>query len=274
MSDENNKYEKVYFDPSTLETIDRSVYEFVKGLNLHSSTNKGRKVVPILWGTSERSFLTKNSKESRDLHGALVYPAISVRRTGLTKPSPGSGIFIGNVPEKEDKQGGALPVMRVINQEKTSNFASADAKKTTGFVNYPRQNKKIVYKTVSVPMPVNIETTYEISIRTEFQQQMNELILPFVTTPGTVRAIVLKHGEHRYEGFIEGQYQTQDNLENFNNEERKFETKINIKVIGYLIGKDGNDERPFYAIRENAVEVRLPKERIILDPEEIKKYDL
>ena len=276
MSDKNtnDEYKKVYFDPSTIETIDRSVYEFVKNLNLHASTNKGRQIVPIMWGTSERSFLVKDSKEKRDGQGALVYPAISIKRAGITKPSPGSGIFIGNVPGNNDKQGGSLPVMRTINQEKSANFAAADAKKLTGSSNYPRQNKKIVYKTVSVPMPVNVETTYEITIRTEFQQQMNELILPFITSPGTVRAIVLKHGTHRYEGFVEGQYQTQDNLDNFNNEERKFETKINIKVIGYLIGKDGNDERPFYAVRENAVEIRLPKERIIVDPEEIKKYEL
>lgn len=274
MSDKNNKFEKVYFDPSTIETIDRSVYDFVKKLNLHATSNKGRNPVPVLWGTSERSFLTKNSKESRDKQGALIYPAISIRRTGLTKPSPGSGIFIGNVPEKTDEQGGSLPVMRIINQEKTANFASADAKKLSGYVNYPRENKKVVYKTVSVPMPVNIETTYDITIRTEFQQQMNELILPFIVTPGTVRAITLTYGQHRYEGFIEGQYQNQDNLENYNNEERKFETRITLKVIGYIIGKEGNNEKPFFAIRENTVELKLPKERVIVDPKEMEKYNL
>ncbi len=272
MSD--NKFEKIHFEASTPETIDRSVYEFVKSLNLHTTTNKGRIPVPVTWGTSERAFLTKKSKEARDLQGTLVYPIISIKRTGLTKPSPGSGIFIGNIPGHSDEQGGSLQISRVINQEKTSNFANADAKKLLGQENFPRKNKKIVYKTVSVPMAVNVEMTYEINIRTDFQQQMNELIMPFITTPGTVRAITLKYDEHIYEGFIEGQYQDQNNLENFNNEERKFETKINIKVIGYLIGQGANSEKPYFAIRENAVEVKLPKERIITDPEEIKKYGL
>lgn len=270
----SDKYEKIYFEPSTVETIDRSVYDFIKGLNLHASTNKGRKIVPIMWGTAERSFLTKNSKEKRDLQGTLIYPAISIKRSGLTKPSPGSGVFIGNIPGYNDEQGGSIVVSKVINQEKTSNFASADAKKKHGQVNYPRKNNKIVHKTISVPMPVNIETTYEVTIRTEFQQQMNELMMPFITLPGTVKAIQLKNSGHTYEGFIEGQYQSQDNMEGFNNEERKFETRITIRVIGYIIGQQGNSEKPFYAVRENAVEIKIPKERLVIDPEEMEKYGL
>ena len=270
----SDKYEKIHFEPSTIETIDRSIYEYIKALNLHASTNKGRKIVPVTWGTSERAFLTKNSKEKRDLQGTLVYPIISIKRSGMTKPAPGSGVFIGNIPGHPDEQGGSYVVSKIINQEKTSNFASADAKKTHGQNNFPRDNKKIVYKTVSVPMPVNIEATYEITIRTEFQQQMNELLTPFITIPGTVKGIVLKSSGHTYEGFIEGQYQSQDNMEGFNNEERKFETKVNIKVIGYLIGQGDNAEKPFISVRENAVEIKLPKERTIIDPEEMKKYGL
>jgi hypothetical protein len=274
MSEINNKYDKIYFDPSTIETIDRSVYGFIRDLKLYADTNKGRIEVPVLWGTAERGFLTKEAKEARDQQGALIFPVITVRRTGITKPSPGSGIFIGNVPPNSDHQGGSLPVMRIINQEKTSNFATADAKKKHGDENRPRNNKKIVYKTVSAPMPVNVEMMYEINIRTEFQQQMNELILPFVTKPGTVRAITLTHAKHRYEGFIDGQYQIGDNLDNYNNEERKFESKINLKVIGYLIGEGKNGEKPFFSVRENAVEIKLPKERVIIDPKEIDKYNL
>jgi len=274
VSEVNNKYDKIYFDPSTIETIDRSVHEFIKDLKLYTNTNKGRTEVPVRWGTAERAFLAKEEKDSRDRQGALIFPAITIRRTGMSKPSPGSGIFVGNVPQNSDHQGGSLPIMRIINQEKTSNFATADAKKEHGDENHPRANKKIVYKTVSAPMPVNVEMMYEIAITTEFQQQMNELILPFVTRPGTVRAVTLTHAKHRYEGFIEGQYQIVDNLDNYNNEERKFESKINLKVIGYLIGEGKNGEKPFFAVRENAVEIKLPKERVITDPKELAKYNL
>lgn len=274
MSEINNEYDKIYFEPSTIETIDRSVLDFVKKLKLFADTNKGRQEVPVFWGTPERAFLAKRSKEGRDQQGALIFPSITIRRQSLAKPSPSSGIFIGNMPENADAKGGAVKVMRVIEQEKTSNFASADAKRKHSDQNYPRKNKKIVYKTVSIPMPVNVEITYEINIRTEFQQQMNELILPFITRSGTVRAVTLRYEKHRYEGFLDGQYQEQNNLDSMTDEERKFETKVSLKVIGYILGKGENGEKPFFSVRENAVEIKLPKERIITDPKELEKYDL
>lgn len=274
MSEINNKFDKIHFDPSTMETIDRSVYEFVKNLNLHTTTNKGWKRVPVVWGTPERAFLSKRSKDERDVQGALLFPVISVKRTSVNKPAASPGIFIGNVPENPDEQGGSVPVMRIINQEKTSIFANATSKRLDGDENFPRKNNKVVYRTVSAPMPVNVEMMYEVTIRTEFEQQMNELVLPFITTPGTVRAVHLSHGEHKYEGFIQENYQAQNNLESFADEERKFETKINIKVIGYLIGLGANGEKPYFAVRENAVEIKLPKERVITDPKELDKFRL
>ena len=38
--------EKEYFEPSTLENIDKSVLDYVKDLKLQSKTNEGSKVVP------------------------------------------------------------------------------------------------------------------------------------------------------------------------------------------------------------------------------------
>ena len=271
---QNNDLEKVYFEPSTLETIDQSVYNFVENLSLHTTTNKGFVKVPVLWGTSERSFLTKDKKEVRDIQGALIFPLISVRRVSLNKPLSSPGAFQGTVPEIADNQGGSLEISRVINQDKTKNFANADANRQFGQQNYPFNNQKIVYKTISVPMPVNVELTYEVAIRTDFQQQMNELVLPFITKPGTINSIALTNGDHRYEGFIQDQYQTEENLSSFTDEERKFETKISIKVVGYLVGQGANREKPHFSIRENFVEVKIPREKVITDPKELEKYNL
>ena len=45
-----------------------------------------------------------------------------------------------------------------------------------------------------------------------------------------------------------------------NEEERYYETTIPIKILGYLIGEGPNRERPKVTIRENAVEVKIPRE--------------
>jgi hypothetical protein len=266
--------EKIHFEPSTIETIDRSVYQFVKNLNLQVDTNKGVTTVPVLWGTSERSFLSKNAPDSRDIQGALIFPAISIKRSSFTKPAASPGVFIGNLPENYGSEGGTFEVSRVINEVKSRNFANATAKKLTGQESYPIDNKKKVYKILSIPMPVNVELSYQITLRTEYQQQINDLILPFITTPGTVRAIRLEFGDHKYEGFIQPQFQSQDNLSSFEGDARKFEMSVDIRVVGYLVGHGNSREKPFISIRENVVEVKLPRERAMLDEEEIKKYNL
>ena len=148
---------KIHFEVSTIETIDQSVLNFVKGLSLSTKTNKGFKPVPIIWGTAERAYQVKKNKDIRDSQGLLVLPIISIKRTGFTKSSASPGVFQGNVPEFDDAQGGSLNVSRVLYQQKTMEFANADALRLYGQKHFPSQNPKIVYKTVSVPMPVNVE---------------------------------------------------------------------------------------------------------------------
>jgi|TARA_B100000282_G_scaffold273178_1_gene228968 hypothetical protein len=255
---------KIHFEVSTIETIDKSVLNFVESLGLSTMTNKGFKPVPIIWGTAERAYQVKKNKEIRDSQGLLVLPIISIKRAGFVKNSASPGVFQGNVPEVDDAQGGSLSVSRTIYQQKTLKFANADALKLYGQKNYPAANPKVVYRTVTVPMPVNVEVSYEITLRTEYQQQMNDLMTPFVTTPGTVNFVRLVEKDHRYEGFIQSDYSSADNLSDFSGDERKFETKINLKVIGYIVGEGPNREKPHYAIRENAVEIKIPRERITL----------
>ena len=276
MSENNKNENKLYFEPSTMENIDRSVYEYVESLKLSARTNEGYKVVPVLWGTSERAFLSKSDKEARDKQGMLKLPVISIRRTGFSKPLASKGIFQGNIPEEPDEKGGSLMVSRVINQEKTNNYARIASKKHSGKEAHPVdvKNNKVVYKTISAPMPVNVEMTYEITIRAEYQEQMNSLMLPFVTTPGTINYVNLTSNGHRYEGFLQPDYSSSDNLSDYSAEERKFETKISLRVVGYLVGQGNNREKPHFSVRENFVEVKIPRESVVIDPEELEKYGL
>tara|TARA_B100000886_G_C20422776_1_gene492370 strand:+ start:2185 stop:3015 length:831 start_codon:yes stop_codon:yes gene_type:complete len=266
--------EKKYFNPSTIENIDHSIYDYITKLNLSVDTNDGPEKVPVLWGTSERAFLSKTDRQVRDSQGMLKLPLISIKRSNVQKSLPSKGVFQGTVFENDDEQGGSLVVSRVINQEKTRAYAKSTAQKSTQDSSYPIKNSKIVYQTISAPMPVNVEISYEITLRTEYQQQMNNLMLPFITNPGTINYIKLENDGHRYEGFIEGQFSSKSNLSDYSNDERKFETMINIRVVGYLVGQGNNREKPHYSVRENFVEVKIPKESVIIDPNELEKYGL
>ena len=99
---------KIYFEPSTIEDVDRSVYNFVKELDLQVKTNKGMEKVPVLWGSPERSFLGKNDIDSRDSQGLLKFPVISIKRSSLAKPVSSSGLYQGYVQEVMDKKAAQL----------------------------------------------------------------------------------------------------------------------------------------------------------------------
>ena len=127
---------------------------------------------------------------------------------------------------------------------------------------------KVVYNTISMPFAgIYVSVKYEITIRTEYQQQMNEIMQAFVTTPGGVNYILLSNEDHTYEGFVGNSYSYNNNLKSYTSEERRFETKYDISVLGYLIGQGANQKQPTYSIRENVVDVKISRERVALGDE-------
>jgi len=255
--------------PSTLETVDRSLFEWVdEKLNIFATTNKGWKKVPVVWVAGERASYRKKILH-RDDNGVVILPAITIERTSMDKnPSNRSTVFslLENV---NDEKGGAVTIARRINQEKTSNFATADAFRKRGSTatqdrNRKRKNKKVVYETITVPVPMYVEMKYDISIQTEYQQQMNEIMLPFINQPGANNYFVLRKDGHMFEAFVDPSYNIENNVTNLQEELRSYQTAISIKVLGYTIGAGKNDERPKIVKRENAVEVKIGRERVVL----------
>jgi len=73
---------------------------------------------------------------------------------------------------------------------------------------------------------------------------------------------VLKRDGHLYEAFIEQNFAQSNNVANLGEDTRLFQTEINIKVLGYLIGEGKNDDRPIVRIDENVVEISFPQEMV------------
>jgi len=268
----NNNLERlkdIPFPISTIENIDKSMIRYIdEELNLFATTNKGWTKVPVVWSGAERPFQSKKDSQVRDNTGTLILPLITIERTSVTKSLSKKGTVWGNVLPVDDEKGGTIPVARRINHQKTSNFVNAKTKKSKGRINFPNSNyKKVVYETVTIPIPVYIVANYEITIRTEYQQQMNEIITPFATVPGGINYILLKNQNHRYEGFIREVFAQNNNYTSFTDDERKIETKINIEVLGYLLGEDKNRTNPNFVFRESSVEVKIPRERIVFNDE-------
>ena len=261
--------------PSTIETIDIAMYNYLnETLNLHANTNKGFKKVGIIWGGGERSNQIKMKKELRDDNGFLIFPLMVLERPGMRKDPNFKGVAWAHLGNVADEKGGAIEVARRIKQDKTANFTNADKRRTRatltsgigpGQDNYPGVSSKVVYETLSMPIPTYVETSYKITIRAEYQEQMNELVTPFFVRTGQITAFFINNDGHKFEAFIQCDFGQNFNINSFLDDERIYQTEIDIKVLGYLMGQGMNEERPKIAIRENAVQFKMGKEQIVLD---------
>jgi hypothetical protein len=260
--------EEVGMLASTIENIDQSIVSWVKeDLKLSVNTNEGFTQVPVLWQVPERAYQVKNEKALRDDAGALKLPLISVERTGITKDPARKGSFQAHYySDKDNQRSGRFVIARRIVQDKTRNFAVADGTRTnTGASRqryYPRINKKVVIQSLSVPIPVYINLEYKISIRTEYQQQMNTLLTPFMGRTGQINSVVLKRNGHLYEAFIDQNFTHNNNVSNLGEELRLFTSEVNIRILGYLMGEGADDDRPIITLEENAVEITFPRESL------------
>lgn len=268
------EYSDLEIKPSTLENIDTALYKFLdETLNLHSETVDGVIKVPVIFASAERAFLSKNSAEGRDNDGTLTLPLISIERTTVSKSLDKTTAFYGPTPFFVDPiHGSYIRINRRIVEDKTNNFAVADNIKNMGGVKrtpngqpyYPSDNKKIVTVSYYIPRPISVNVNYKITIKTNYLQQMNDLSIPFINIGDYSKMVKVSNEGHSYEAFFDGTLNTTNTVTNLTNNERTYQTEITVGIIGYLIGEGDNQIRAKVIKRENAVEVKIPRERVIV----------
>lgn len=242
-----------------------------KEMDIYATTNRGWKKTPVIWLGGERSHQIKSNKDLRDKNGSFILPAITLERTGMSKDLKKKGKYWANIPGTNDVKGGSINIVQEINQKKTANFMNADTKRKYGQSTFKTGQGKVVYITKSIPLPIYISVTYEIQMKTEYQQQMNDLLQPFMTFSGGVNYFIIENEGHRYEAFMKSDYSVENNLSNLNDEPRMFNSKIIVEVLGHLVGKGANQDQPKVVIRENIVRVEIPREYMMIGDIENKK---
>jgi hypothetical protein len=274
----NENIKEVSFMPSTLEIIDRALFGFAEGeLDLHVNTNKGWKKVPIIWVSAERSFQVKADKDLRDSKGVLKLPLVTIERTSVEKDPSFKGAFQAHIPDSGEERRVTVPAGKTIQQNKTSNFRNAWSARQYGTsenpyvghgqLNFPSlstNNSRVVFQTKYLPIPVYVKVMYSLKIRTEYLQQMNDIFQPFITKTGQMNNFFISHEGHRYEGFIEGSFGQSNNIAELGEEERSYETEIQLKILGYLMGEGPNDKKPKVSVEESIIDVKIPREKVIV----------
>ena len=259
----------VKFSTSSLETIDKAVLNYLDKLNIAVTTNKGFKKVPVLWVSAERAYQLKHNKDLRDSEEALILPLITIDRVSVEKnPASEYAVPAANIPEVRDAMGGAITIARRLNQRETAQHQNAYSKRVWKQATSPRVEVRTpVYETITVPFPTWVAVSYQVSARTEYQQQTNEILTKFIRQGGLNRMPArLESDGHKFEAFIDGSVTNNSNVASMGMDQRNYETIINIKVLGYLFGDGENQERPNIVVRrQNAVKVQIPRETVITE---------
>jgi len=264
------------YRPATLENIDFAMGKWLgaKVKNFVES-HKEWKEVPVLWVSAERAYQMKHEKSLRDSFGALILPLMTFERTGVEKDLGRKGVIQANLHEKNDPIGGVggrFVVAKQINVEKTGDQADASSARKfggvgSGKVNFNtrgRRTKKIVYDIYSIPTPVYVNVSYEVKIRTRYQEQMNQLLTPFVVYTGAVTQFIIENDRHKYEAFFEPSFTFDNNVASMGEDERIYNTTMTINVLGYIFGEGKNRDRPYFSRRENPVQIVLPSEHVMV----------
>ena len=267
MQDENKESKAP--SVSNLEDADTALYDWISNtLDISVETSDGFKEVPVRWVAGEKSYQAKNSPDFRDSAGALILPLITLERTSVGKDPAKRGALAVLHDSKEGPD--ILRVKRKVKQDKTDNFSSAYAKRKYGKLNFKTQKPtKVVYEESFIPYPVIVEATYKISLRAEYQQQMNDMIHSFITFPGGLNYTLIKRGGISYEVFFGSEYSMSNTVSDME-AERKFETEIEARVMVPLFGDEKNEKMQKIKTRETVVEVKISREKVILDPNEIR----
>ena len=153
-----------------------------------------------------------------------------------------------------------------LSEEKTKEFVNNDTQRLTGKINFPKQERTntAVYEVLYSPYPTYLDMAYDITLRSEYLQQMNDMVVPFMTRTGGINSFMLKKDGHKYEAFIQSNFNLETNASSLNDQERIFTTKVQIKVLGYLLGEDKNEQQPKVVVRETAAKFRFQRERTII----------
>lgn len=260
--------QEISFQPSTLETIDEAMFKYInENLNISVETNEGRKKVPVIWATAELSNQVKSNPDLRDENGVIKYPIMSISRQSVTKTPDFKGSFQAHFPEGPGPKRNAAPIARKIVPLKTNNFARVYTAKLNKDKNFPYKNERVVYQTLYGPIPTYVKVMYDIKIKTNYISQLNEIITPFLTRTGQMNNFFISANGHRFEGFVQGEFEYTN--PNNQTEERVFDSTINLRILGYIMGENLNDIRQNFSIYENIVEVKIPRDHVIVEDKNI-----
>jgi len=123
-----------------------------------------------------------------------------------------------------------------------------------------------VYEWVFTPYPSYYDITYEVSMKSIYIQQINEMMAPLqrIIVPYNAGVFMLRYGGFKYEAFVDKAMNFTTNSPDIGETEKIYESKFTVKVLGFTTTSDINQTTPNTVYRETPAKVRINRERTIL----------
>lgn len=245
----NDKKGRYEVKKVTLETVDRAVRDyFDKRLSVSVDTEREKVKVPVVFATGERWKLVRDNKGLRDQNGTLILPLITIRRMRIDR-TPGMHALAQETPN--------ITVSSIIHQ-KTGNIQNmVQDRRVRGF---PEPKRPVVREYLTIPFPDFCTIFYEISIWSQHQSQMNEILEKIFYNYDHMDSFVMpveydgksrKGNSYYFVGFRED-ISPQSNTQEFTDQERIIKYSYTIKTPAYLM-LDPNDEALAYGKNKGEV---------------------
>jgi hypothetical protein len=281
-NDKSGRYE---IGTVTIETVDQAAVDyFDKKLDVHVNAERSRKKVPVMFASGERWKLIRKNK-FRDENGTLILPIISVRRVDIDR-TPGFGGMAQEVP--------SITVSKIIHP-KTGNVKNLlKARRENKYFPSIEKAGSVVREYLTLPFPDFCTIYYEVSIWTQYQTQMNDILerifykfehMDQFVMPVEYEGRLMKGNSYYFVGFRDGNVTPQSNTEDFTDQERiikytyNFRTPVYLlldpddEALAYEMGEDyakgeyveGNQGKKVVYKNQNAITIRLKEEVLSLE---------
>jgi len=94
---------------------------------------------------------------------------------------------------------------------------------------------------------------------------MNDVAAYMIDAISVSIYIILSRNGHSYEGFLDSDYAVDNTISTLEEQERKFKMTLSLRVLGYIHGAGPNENLPKITKTQNAVEIKIGRERVVFE---------
>ncbi len=252
----------------TIEDVDRALFKlFDKDIDLFYTHDSAITRVPVVFATGERFAILARNKPLRDKNDALILPLISIARGTIQKDmSRGTSTNQAAPVTIKRRLSASDPVyQQIINKESIKNQdnrahsshkaegigtgtlpGQVATRRNLGVTNaiyrsgrlLEQTGKNNIYEILELPNVKYYTATYDITIWTQYTQQMNDLITSFMNSTHTGSKISFRIETDKgyyFVAYLDGDISPSSNFDDFTDSERLVRYAFTMSVPAYIV---------------------------------------